>query len=258
MKKTAAVFLIFILIFSAFSAPAEEPHTKHQWGKAVVTVKRTCTENGVKTYTCKVCGETKEEVYKAYGHHYGDWYIQPGSKPGMLQQMCETCQKIEYRYCDPLNADDFPIAEIVANAVRYTQKRVTVAHEEALLTADERARLDALSAHDRVLTVLCAAGFGEQVRQLQLGGDTFSEEAQALTDEILARIRALSDADRAAYDEAIALYFPMQVISMDPTNADYQQVYLSLIFGGEEGSAEEYGFSRSSGNWSFKKVQTKK
>ena len=253
MKKTAAVVLMLFLLVSSFQAFAEEPCAQHVWGKAVVTVKRSCTENGVKTRTCKVCGATKDEVYKAYGHRFGEWYIADNDKPGMLQRECEMCHEIQYRYCAPLNADDFPVAEVVANAARYADGRVTVLHEEELLTADELARLDVLSAHDRVLAVLCAVGFGEQVRQLQLGGDTFSEEAQALADEILARIGALEGADKAAYDQLLERYFPAQVISMDPTAADYQQAYLTLVFDGEE--TEEYGFSRNGGNWSFRKLK---
>ena len=252
MKKTAAVLLIFFLSVSSFKALAAQPCAKHDWGKAVVTVRRSCTENGVKTRTCKVCGATQDEVYKAYGHRFGDWYIQPGSKPGMLQRECEMCHEIKYRYCAPLNADDFPIAEVIAADARNAGGLVTVLHEEELLTADELARLDALSAHDRVLAVLCAMRFGEQVRQLQLGGDTFSEEAQALAAEIRARIDALEGADKAAYDQLLERYFPAQVISMDPTAADYQQAYLTIVFDGE---AEEYGFSRNNGQWSFRRLQ---
>ncbi len=42
-------------------------HT-HKWDAGVVTQEATCTEDGVKTYTCKRCGETKTEVIKAAGH----------------------------------------------------------------------------------------------------------------------------------------------------------------------------------------------
>lgn len=36
----------------------------------VVTIKPTCTEDGVKTYTCKNCSETKTESVPALGHDY--------------------------------------------------------------------------------------------------------------------------------------------------------------------------------------------
>ncbi|MCC8151408.1 MAG: hypothetical protein LIO96_08140 [Lachnospiraceae bacterium] len=41
---------------------------EHTWDSGVVTTAATCTEAGVKTYTCTVCGETKTEEIAATGH----------------------------------------------------------------------------------------------------------------------------------------------------------------------------------------------
>ena len=40
----------------------------HTWDAGVVTTPATCTTDGVKTFTCKVCSETKTETIKAPGH----------------------------------------------------------------------------------------------------------------------------------------------------------------------------------------------
>ena len=40
----------------------------HTWDAGVETTPATCTTDGVKTYTCKVCSETKTEPIKALGH----------------------------------------------------------------------------------------------------------------------------------------------------------------------------------------------
>ena len=40
----------------------------HTWDAGVVATPATCTTDGVKTYTCKVCSETKTEPIKATGH----------------------------------------------------------------------------------------------------------------------------------------------------------------------------------------------
>ncbi len=45
----------------------------HTWNTGVVTKTATCTETGVKTYTCSVCSGTKTEVIPATGHTYGAW-----------------------------------------------------------------------------------------------------------------------------------------------------------------------------------------
>ena len=45
-----------------------KPAGQHSWDEGKVTVPATCTTDGVKTYTCKVCSETKTEPIKASGH----------------------------------------------------------------------------------------------------------------------------------------------------------------------------------------------
>lgn len=46
------------------------PKKDHTWDEGKVTKKVTCTEDGLKVYTCKNCGETKEEILKAIGHQH--------------------------------------------------------------------------------------------------------------------------------------------------------------------------------------------
>ena len=42
----------------------------HSWGEGTVTTPATCTADGVLTYTCSRCGETKTETIPASGHDY--------------------------------------------------------------------------------------------------------------------------------------------------------------------------------------------
>ena len=44
---------------------------QHTWNDGQVTTAATCTENGVMTYTCTMCSDTKTEVIPATGHAYG-------------------------------------------------------------------------------------------------------------------------------------------------------------------------------------------
>ena len=46
-------------------------YLEHQWDEGKVTTPATCTENGVKTYTCSVCKETKTETVEKLGHAFG-------------------------------------------------------------------------------------------------------------------------------------------------------------------------------------------
>ena len=45
-----------------------KPAGQHSWNDGEVTTPATCTTDGVKTFTCKVCSETKTEPIKASGH----------------------------------------------------------------------------------------------------------------------------------------------------------------------------------------------
>ncbi len=46
--------------------------TGHKWDEGVVTTEPGCTEPGVKTYTCTVCGETMTEEIDPIGHEWGE------------------------------------------------------------------------------------------------------------------------------------------------------------------------------------------
>ena len=55
--------------------------TGHRWGSGEITTERSCTTEGVKTYTCSECGESRVEIIPA-GH---DW-----SESVTVEKTCET------------------------------------------------------------------------------------------------------------------------------------------------------------------------
>ena len=44
----------------------------HKWNNGKVTTEPTCTEEGVKTFECMVCGKTKTEAVAALGHNWNE------------------------------------------------------------------------------------------------------------------------------------------------------------------------------------------
>lgn len=48
------------------------PALEHQWNDGIVTREPTCTEAGVKTFTCSQCHNTKTEPLAALEHNYGE------------------------------------------------------------------------------------------------------------------------------------------------------------------------------------------
>ncbi|MBR4308538.1 MAG: phosphodiester glycosidase family protein [Oscillospiraceae bacterium] len=65
-NTTGNIAIDYIYIGPACNAP--EP--VHTWGEAVVTKEATCSENGIKTYTCSACKGTKTETIPKTAHSY--------------------------------------------------------------------------------------------------------------------------------------------------------------------------------------------
>ena len=66
MKKILSMLLVISMCFTlgTLLAACEEAH-EHEWNEGEITTAPTATADGVKTYTCKTCDETKTENVKA-------------------------------------------------------------------------------------------------------------------------------------------------------------------------------------------------
>ncbi|MCD7801724.1 MAG: leucine-rich repeat domain-containing protein [Clostridiales bacterium] len=70
----------------------------HIWDDGVVTTEPTCTVEGVMTYTCTVCGETKTEAIPATGHSWDDGVVVKAAtctEDGLLTYTCSVCGETE-------------------------------------------------------------------------------------------------------------------------------------------------------------------
>ena len=77
----------------------EEPAHIHSYEEKI-TKKATCTEDGLKTFTCSECGDYYTEIIKAGGHRYSEWKVteKPScQKEGTEQRICEECGTVEKR-----------------------------------------------------------------------------------------------------------------------------------------------------------------
>ena len=74
------------------------PKTDHTW--TITETKATCEHDGMKTYTCEICGMTKSEPIKASGHDFGAWTTTKEATVSSKEEQkrtCSICKKTETR-----------------------------------------------------------------------------------------------------------------------------------------------------------------
>ena len=78
----------------------EAPQHTHRFGDWTVTKEVTCTEDGVETRTCPVCGEVETKTIPATGHKFGDWTVTKAAtskEEGVETRTCSVCGATETR-----------------------------------------------------------------------------------------------------------------------------------------------------------------
>ena len=65
----------------------------HRWDEGVETKAPTCTEAGVKTFTCSQCNNTKTEPIPALGHLWGAWNVTIPATETTEGSETRTCQR---------------------------------------------------------------------------------------------------------------------------------------------------------------------
>ena len=81
-------------------AQKEVPALGHSWDAGKITKAATCTETGVKTYTCTRCKKTKTEEIKATGHKFSAWKTSSKAtiySPAKQTRECTSCHKKQIR-----------------------------------------------------------------------------------------------------------------------------------------------------------------
>ncbi len=75
--------------------------TGHQWDNGKITTAPTCVEDGVKTFTCTVCGQQKTEKAAATGEHaFSEWTVTKeatADEEGEESRLCAVCLTKETR-----------------------------------------------------------------------------------------------------------------------------------------------------------------
>ena len=97
---------------------------QHTWNDGQVTTAATCTENGVMTYTCTMCSDTKTEVIPATGHAYGEpvWKWTDGFKATATFTCANDATHVENVTAEVTSAVTTPAACETTGVRTYTAK----------------------------------------------------------------------------------------------------------------------------------------
>ena len=97
----------------------EIPVCDHQWDEGVITTEPGCVTDGVKTYTCTICKETKTEVIPATGH--------TEVIDEAVEATCTTPGKTEGKHCSVCNEVLVAQEEIPAKGHSWDEGVITTA-----------------------------------------------------------------------------------------------------------------------------------
>ena len=96
-----------------------------KYNSGVITTQPTCTKEGVKTYTCTVCGKTKTESIKSLGHNYIKSIVEPSANyAGYDTYTCSICDDTYKSYDNSYTESYFPTAFSNWNYTIYEDKYI--------------------------------------------------------------------------------------------------------------------------------------
>lgn len=129
---------------------------------------------------------------------------------------------------------------------------ISIVNVEKVVTAEEKAELDALPAKEQILVLLSAIGYDTEVQAALSSMDMeLSTEAIALTQAIQERIATASDEEKAAFEALLLECFPVETVMIDGEPVDYFVIELQVEADGEI-HFERYGFRfDENGEWIF-------
>lgn len=75
----------------------EAVSAQHIWNEGVQTQAPTCTEEGMLTFTCQICGHSKQEAIAVIEHSYGDW-VSTGETHHTHSCLCGAVEEAEHTW----------------------------------------------------------------------------------------------------------------------------------------------------------------
>ena len=91
-----------------FNFTVKYSNCEHKWDSGEIIKKPSCTDSGIKKYTCTICGQSEEQIMPALGHEFSDeWVIDKAATftdEGSKSHHCIRCsEKSDITIIEKLN-----------------------------------------------------------------------------------------------------------------------------------------------------------
>ena len=108
-KRTIFVLIVVLSVITAFALAGceDKDGCTHVWNDGEITTAATCTQDGVKTFTCTLCGETRTEVVGSSGHVASETFV--NTDPEGHYHVCSVCGE----KTDDVQAHAFEDGEVI-------------------------------------------------------------------------------------------------------------------------------------------------
>ena len=108
-KRTIFVLIVVLSVITAFALAGceDKDGCTHVWNDGEITTAATCTQDGVKTFTCTLCGETHTEVVGSSGHVASETFV--NNDPEGHYHVCSVCGE----KTDDVQAHAFEDGEVI-------------------------------------------------------------------------------------------------------------------------------------------------
>ena len=108
-KRTIFVLFVVLSVITAFALAGceDKDGCNHVWNDGEITTAATCTQDGVKTFTCTLCGETHTEVVGSSGHVASETFV--NTDPEGHYHVCSVCGE----KTDDVQAHAFEDGEVI-------------------------------------------------------------------------------------------------------------------------------------------------
>lgn len=234
MKKVFLLAISAIMFLFLTSCDCE-----HEFDNWVITKEATCTEEGVKTYKCSICGETKAEAIPCIPHNFNEGSVTKEatcSEEGIKTYKCTVCgyEKTENISCVSHKFDEGSITK------EATCSEEGIKSYKCVVCGDEKTEAIPCIPHEYEETIVSEPTFdndGKATYTCKTCGDAYDEDIpkkiRTVKVTVTNKKSIPKDIYNGKYSDRVELTFSLENQSDKPVKGVEGILYIKDLFGKE-------------------------